>query len=149
MSYEHRQEKEAILTQEIDDLIAQANASDAEEDAIYLDKRGDELPSVLQFKQQRLKTVRAAKEALEARELAPGQTIDDFDAKAQISFADKEARIMGSSGQFDYSYNSQHVLIVSIKSLLVNMSVNALMTSKKLNPLGGLSKIAQIKLLIK
>jgi len=70
MSYEHRQEKEVVLTQEIDALIAQANASDAIDDAIHLDKQGDELPSVFQFKQQRLKTIKTAKEALFSRELA-------------------------------------------------------------------------------
>jgi len=70
MSYEHRQEKEAVLTQEIDALIAQANTTDAKEDAIHLDKRGDDIPSALQFKQQRLKTVKAASVPLEARELA-------------------------------------------------------------------------------
>jgi len=94
MSYEHRQEKEVVLTQGIDDFIAQANASDAIDDAIYLSIRGDELPSTLQtttFK-ERLKTVRAVSGALEARKLAnnPGQTVDNFDAKAQISFADFE-----------------------------------------------------------
>jgi len=33
-----------------------------------------------------------------------GKEIDD---KKQISFADKEARIMGKKGDFDYSYNGQ------------------------------------------
>jgi len=104
MSYEHLKEKEAVLTQEIDNLIAQAQATDAKEDAIHLDKQGDELPSALQFKQQRLKTV-AASVALFVRELAnnPGQTVDDIEDKAQISFADKEARIMGKNGQFEWS----------------------------------------------
>jgi len=49
MSYEHRQKKEAVLLLQIDALIAQANASDAKEDAIHLDKQGDEIPSVLQL----------------------------------------------------------------------------------------------------
>ena len=44
--------------------------------------------------------------ALEAREeaLNPGKPID---GKKQISFADKEARIMGKKGDFDYRYNGQ------------------------------------------
>jgi len=36
--------------------------------------------------------------------LNPGKEIDD---RKQISFADKEARIMGKKGDFDYSYNGQ------------------------------------------
>jgi len=47
-----------------------------------------------------------AKEALERREQAPnlGKQIED---KKQISFADKDARIMGKKFIFDYSYNGQ------------------------------------------
>jgi len=54
----------------------------------------------------RLAKIKEAKEALEKREQAlnPGKKIDD---KKQISFADKEARIMGKKGNFDYSYNGQ------------------------------------------
>ena len=43
--------------------MQQANTCDAEEDAL-----GYELPADLAFKQQRQKTITAAKEALEARE---------------------------------------------------------------------------------
>jgi len=125
MSYEHLKEKEVVLMQEIDALIAQANASDAIDDAIHLDKQGDEIPKELQFKQQRLKTVKAAKEALEARELAnnPGQTVNDIEDKAQISFADKEARIMGKNGQFDYSYNGQ-ISVDSKHQIIVGQHVS-------------------------
>ena len=58
------------------------------------------------MKEQRLAKIKEAKEALEKREqeLNPGKKIDD---KKQISFADKEARIMGKKGDFDYSYNGQ------------------------------------------
>ena len=147
MSYKYLKEKEAVLLLQIYALIAQANISDAKEDAVYRSNRGDELPKELQFKQQRLKTIKAAKEALEARELAnnPNQTVNDFNAKAQISFADKDARIMASSGQFDDSYNSQHALTANIKSLLDIKSVNALMINRKLNQLCWPSKTVQVK----
>jgi len=57
-------------------------------------------------KEKRLAKIKEAKEALEKREqeLNPGKKIED---KKQISFADKEARIMGKKGNFDYSYNGQ------------------------------------------
>lgn len=60
----------------------------------------------MKIKQQRLAKIKAAKEAVEKREqeLNPGQEIED---KKQISFADKEARIMGKKGNFDYAYNGQ------------------------------------------
>lgn len=106
MSYGRLKEKEQELCEEIEALLRQANACDNEEDADYGEKTGDELPEELKFKEQRLEKVRAAKEALEAREklLNPGKPIDD---KKQISFADTDARIMGKNGDFDYRYNPQ------------------------------------------
>ena len=106
MSYGRLKEKEQALCAEIDALIEQANRCDSEEDQAYRDKTGYEIPEDLQFKQDRLAKIRAAKQALEAREaeLNPGKAIEDG---KQISFADTEARIMGKNGQFDYAYNAQ------------------------------------------
>lgn len=106
MTYRSLKEKEQALGREIDALINQAAACDAEEDVAYREKTGYELPDDLAFKQQRLEKIKAAKNALEAREAAlnPGSAID---AKKQISFADTEARIMGKNGDFDYRYNGQ------------------------------------------
>lgn len=112
MSYGRLKEKEQALYPlghkcvEIENLIEQANRCDQEEDQAYRDKTGYELPEDLQFKQERLAKIRAAKQALEAREaeLNPGKAIED---SKQISFADTEARIMGKKGQFDYAYNGQ------------------------------------------
>ncbi|MBO9483936.1 hypothetical protein [Salinisphaera sp. G21_0] len=60
----------------------------------------------MQFKQERLKKIKAAKEALEKREkaLTPDEPIDD---KKQISFADHDARMMKKKGYCEYSYNPQ------------------------------------------
>ena len=106
MSYKHLKAKEAALMNEVEALIAQAGRCDAEEDAAYREKTGYELPADLRFKEHRLKTIRQAKAALEAREaeLNPDQAIDD---KKQISFADTEARIMGKGKDFAYRYNGQ------------------------------------------
>jgi transposase len=106
MSYKHLKEKEQQLCEEIEELIKQGNACDSEEDTDYQEKSGYELPEELVFKEQRLKTIKTAKEALETREQAlnPDQSIDD---KKQISFADEDARIMGKNGSFDYNYNPQ------------------------------------------
>lgn len=106
MSYQRLKEKEQALTQEIDLLIEQASRCDAEEDRAYQDRTGYEIPEDLKHKQARLAQIKEAKEALEKREAAldPGKPIED---KKQISFADKDARIMGKKGNFDYQYNAQ------------------------------------------
>ncbi len=106
MSYKRLKEKEQELTAQIDDLIAKAKRCDEEEEQAYTERTGYEIPQDLKFKEARLARIKEAKEALEAREQAlnPGQKIDD---KKQISFADKEARIMGKNGSFDYQYNGQ------------------------------------------
>ncbi|MBW1614859.1 MAG: transposase, partial [Deltaproteobacteria bacterium] len=105
MSYARLKAKEKELTEEIEVLLAKAAKCD-EEDEEYQDKRGYEIPEELKIKEKRLAKIKEAKEALENREkeLNPGKEIDD---KKQISFADKEARIMGKKGDFDYSYNGQ------------------------------------------
>ncbi len=106
MSYGRLKEKEQALSKEIDNLIEKASRSDKEEDQAYKDQTGYEIPEDLKHKKVRLEQIKEAKVALEQREnaLHPGKKIDD---KKQISFADKEARIMGKQGSFDYQYNAQ------------------------------------------
>jgi len=106
MSYGRLKAREKELTEEIEDLIAEAAKCDEEEDEEYQDKTGYEIPEELKIKEKRLARIKEAKKALEDREqeLNPRKEIDD---KKQISFADKEACIMGKKGAFDYSYNGQ------------------------------------------
>ena len=67
---------------------------------------GYSIPEDLQFKEERLKKIKAAKKALEEREKAlnPDEPLDD---KKQISFADHDARMMSKKAYCDYSYNAQ------------------------------------------
>ena len=106
MSYGRLKSKEKELTQEIEALILKADKCDKEEDEDYKDNTGYEIPDELKIKEKRLAKIKEAKKALEEREkeLNPDKTIEN---KKQISFADKEARIMGKNGNFDYSYNGQ------------------------------------------
>ncbi len=106
MSYKGLKEKEQELTAEIDVLIRKASHCDEEEDKAYKERTGYEIPEDLKHKEKRLAQIKEAREALEAREeaLHPGKEAED---KKQISFADKEARIMGKKGDFDYRYNAQ------------------------------------------
>ncbi len=106
MSYSRLKEKEQALTTEIEALIDKAGRCDEEEDKTYKEQTGYEIPEDLKYKEEQLARVKEAREALEAREeaLHPVKPIDD---KKQISFADKDARIMGKKGDFDYRYNAQ------------------------------------------
>lgn len=109
MSYDRMKKDEARLAAEVKEFLRQAEETDAREDAEYgPDKRGDELPAELAFREGRLKKIREAKEALEreAREAGAAEPKD----KAQKNFTDPESRIMPSSsekGSFLQGYNCQ------------------------------------------
>ena len=65
MSYARLQRSEEELRKEVERLLADAERADREEDRLYGDKRGDELPAELAFREGRLKKIREAKAALE------------------------------------------------------------------------------------
>ena len=120
MSYGRMKQDEARLKQEIKDLLAKAEASDAEEDGRYgKDSRGEELPKELARRQDRLAKILAAKAALEER--ARQQQDDDKDGpeggpvrvddKAQYNFTDPQSRIMKANNKgWDQSGNAQAVV---------------------------------------
>ncbi len=73
MSYNRMEEKEKQLRAEVEKLLAQAEATDAAEDALYgKGNRGDDLTGEMAQRESRLKKIAAAKAALEqeARERA-------------------------------------------------------------------------------
>lgn len=84
MSYGRLKEKEQVLCAEIAVLIEKANRCDQDEDKAYKDKTGYEIPEDLDFKQDRLAKIKAAKQAIEEREeqLNPGKAIDDKNKSA-------------------------------------------------------------------
>ncbi len=121
MSYRRMKEEEARLEAEVAALMKKAEAVDEEEDCRYgKDKRGDELPKELAFREGRLRKIREAKEALEEeakREAevaaAAGKKNKKHtgvpDDKAQRNFTDPESRIMPAPGgkHFIQAYNAQ------------------------------------------
>ncbi len=118
MSYQRMKEEEARLEAEVKELLQKAEVTDAEEDQQYgEDKRGDELPEELAFRESRLKKIREAREALEAEarreaELAreAGKKASGIpDDKAQRNFTDPESKIMPAPGgqHFEQAYNAQ------------------------------------------
>jgi len=102
----------------VDDLLKQAQEVDDEEDRRYgKDKRGDELPRELAFRESRLKKIREAREALEAEarreaeqekgKSKPARGIPSD--KAQRNFTDPDSHIMPAPGgkHFEQAYNAQ------------------------------------------
>src|SRR5579872_699983 len=73
MSYERMKKREAELKAEVDRWLKAAEAADAEEDRLYGDKRGDEMPDWVADKQKRLEKIREAKAELEAEAKAAAQ----------------------------------------------------------------------------
>lgn len=66
MSYERMLKEEKRLRREIQEMLSEAEATDAAEDKRYgRGTRGDELPEDLRRRRERLKTIREAKAALE------------------------------------------------------------------------------------
>ena len=71
MSYGRMREREGQLAAEVAELLRRAGEVDDDEDRRYgKDKRGDELPEELAFRESRLRKIREAKAALEAEALA-------------------------------------------------------------------------------
>ena len=74
MSYRRMKEKETQLAAEVAELLRRAQEVDDEEDRRYgQDKRGDELPEELAFREGRLEKIREAMAALEAEAQAAAE----------------------------------------------------------------------------
>ncbi len=121
MSYRRMKEKEARLQGEVDELLRRAQGVDEEEDRRYgRDKRGDELPAELSFREGRLERIREALAALEAEAQAAAEQAEAEgkdhpgvpDDQAQRNFTDAESRIMPGPGGRDFlqAYNCQAVV---------------------------------------
>jgi transposase len=136
MSYDRMRDKQRQLHDEVKQLLAQAEAADAAEDAEYgANRLGDELPAELQRRETRLQRIREAKRVLEARAkaeaAATGQPTDAAkpDPKAQYNFTDPESRIMKGPDGFVQAYNVQ--VAVDELQLIVGHSVTQETNDKK------------------
>jgi len=121
MSYKRMKEEETRLEAEVKELLEKAEATDEAEDQQYgEDKRGDELPEELAFREKRLKKIREAREALEAEAKREAKLARKAgkkargipDDKAQRNFTDPESKIMPAPGgkHFEQAYNAQAVV---------------------------------------
>ena len=141
MSYRRMKEKEAQLAAEVAELLRRAQEVDEEEDRRYgRDKRGDELPEELAFREGRLQKIREAMAALEAEaqaEAAQAAEAEQTEAegkghsevpddKAQRNFTDAESRIMPGPGgrDFQQAYNCQAVVDTAHQVILEARATN-------------------------
>ena len=137
MSHDRMLEKEKQLKAEVQQLLEQAEAADAEEDARHSkDRRGDELPEELARRETRLKKIREAKRALaaRAREKAEAEGDDPKQAKPkekdQYNFTDPESRIMKGADGFVQAYNAQAAVEADLQ-LIVGQSVTQAANDKE------------------
>jgi transposase len=135
MSYGYMKKEEQRLRAEIEALLAQAQGQDDSEDAVLGSRRGDELPDELRRREDRLATIRAAKQRLEEQARAaaeaerqrrqeaeaerqrrgqqrrgkePGPVVEEPADKAQTNFTDPEMKIMKMNNKgWDYCGNAQ------------------------------------------
>jgi transposase len=128
MSYDRLPQKARQLRDEVADLLAQAEATDAREDAeASADPRGVDVPAELQRRETRLGRIREAKRALEARAkaaaAAAGEPTESVkpEAKAQYNFTDPDSRIMKGPDGFVQAYNAQ--IAVDDLQLIVGQAV--------------------------
>lgn len=136
MSFGRMKEKQKQLRDEVAQLLAQAEATDAAEDAEYgADVSGDELPAELQRRESRLQRIREATRALKARAnedaAAAGEPEDAAkpDPKAQYNFTDPESRIMKGPDGFVQAYNAQ--VAVNEDQLIIGQAVTQETNDKK------------------
>jgi transposase len=136
MSYDRMGEKEKQIRSEVKQLLDRAEAADAEEDERHgKDQRGDELPEELQRRESRLKKIREAKRALEARareKAAEGNGPKEGKPKAkdQHNFTDPESRIMKGADGFVQAYNAQAV-VEPVLQLIVGQAVTNVTNDKQ------------------
>jgi len=135
MSYGYMTKEVERLREEIQELTRKAQQTDAEEDAAWGARRGDELPDELKRRQDRLLVIEEALKRLEAKAAQKaeaeqrrrdeaqaereatgkkrgGRPTKPVDAtpedKAQTNFTDAESQIMKTSNKgFDYAFNAQ------------------------------------------
>ena len=120
MSYQRMKEKAAQLAAEVAELLRQAQAADDEEDRQYgKDKRGDELPEELAFRERRLEKIREAmrrwkprRRRLPNRPRPKVVSTRVCRRQGQRNFTDTESRIIPAPGGKDFlqAYNCQAVV---------------------------------------
>lgn len=159
MSYARMGPAEAELAAEVEGWLAQAEGTDAEEDAtLGAERRGDEMPAWMRDKARRLERIRAAKAELEAEALAaaaakpdPGTKADGSPSErrgrkpkhppgeprptAQRNFTDPESRIMKGRDGFVQAYNAGAAVDATAQVIVAHHLTNNASDQDALGPL--------------
>jgi transposase len=142
MSYDRMREKDKQIRAEVKQLLEQAEAADAEENALHgKDMRGDALPEELQRRESRLKKIREARRAVEARarEKAAAEGTDPKEArpeeKDQYNFTDPESRIMKGADGFVQGYNAQAAVEATLQLIVGQAVTDATNDKRQLMPM--------------
>jgi transposase len=159
MSYARMGPAERDLAAAVEGWLAQAERTDAEEDAaLGADRRGDEMPAWMRDKRRRLERIRAAKAELEAEAQAaeaarpdPGCKVDGSPRgrrgrkpkhppgvpkpDAQRNFTDPESRIMKGHDGFVQAYNAQAAVDAKAQVILAHHLTNNASDQDGLGPL--------------
>jgi len=161
MSYARMVAREDELDREVADLLREAEEMDAREDGLYgKDKRGDELPKELEFREKRLAAIREAKQALEAEAMDKARAegkLDENDQpippkrgrppktppgtpkpKAQRNFTDPESKIMKMGNKsFDQAYNCQAAVDSKAQIIVACQATAASNDKEQVEPMAG------------
>jgi transposase len=162
MSYDRMKKREAELEAEVDRWLAAAEAADAEEDKLYGQKRGDEMPDWVADKQKRLQKIREAKAELEAeakaaaeaearrREKAeqkriaegrkkngrtPAPPKPEPDGKTQRNFTDPESRVLLTKDGYIQGYNAQAAVDAKAQIIVAQSLTHSMSDKDELVPL--------------
>jgi transposase len=162
MSYDRMKKREAELEAEVDRWLKAAEAADAQEDKLYGDKRGDEMPDWVADKEKRLQKIREAKAALEAEAKAaaeaeiqaraeaegrrraegrkktgkpPAPPKAEPAGKAQRNFTDPESRILKTKDGYIQGYNAQAAVDGADQIIVAQTLTNSSSDQAQLAPL--------------
>jgi transposase len=148
MSYARMVEAEPKLAAEVAGWLQAADRADGAEDRAHgAERRGDEMPTWVASKQQRLAKIREAKAVLEAEaqaERAAWEAQDDRRgkgppgtpaAKAQRNFTDPQSRIMKTKDGFIQGFNAQAAVDATAQVIVAAELTNQAADSQHLPPM--------------
>ncbi len=162
MSYDRMKKREAELKAEVDRWLEAAEAADREEDRLYGERRGDEMPDWVADKEKRLEKIRQAKAELEAEARAaaaaegkaraeaqdrrkaegrnktgktPAPPKTEPDGKAQRNFTDPESRILKTKDGYIQGYNAQAAVDGAHQIIVAQTLTNSSSDQAQLAPL--------------
>jgi transposase len=153
LTYRRMKKSEQELAEEIAGWFEEAERQDAEEDAEYGDRRGDELPSWVSDKQKRLEKIRQAKAEMEAEAKAEAERKKEEDEKKppqnrarnpipetppdglKRNLTDPDSRLLKTSQGFVQGYNAQAAVDADSHVIVAQMLSNERNDLKHLIPL--------------